>query len=203
MTKPFLLNEDQRDCLQELSNIAMGQAASLLARLLNVFVELPIPRVNIIEITDLHMALQALDGGERSSAVCQGFAGSGVTGEAMLIFNDSSFDDVAGLMDYQGQQSEDIEIELLMDVANILIGAFIKKFSEQADLNFSQGHPTVLGQHQPIRDLLRPTAHSWHKTLSIEISYNIENHNIHCDLLVLFTEESLPVLQKKIEYLLD
>src|SRR5690554_6633433 len=151
----------------------MGQAASLLARLLNVFVELPIPKVNVIEITDLHMALQALDGEERSSAVCQGFAGNGVTGEAMLIFNDSSFEDIAALMVYTGQQSEDIEIELLMDVANILIGAFIRNFSEQVDLNFSQGHPTVPGQHQPIRDLLKPTNHSWHKTLSIEISYNI------------------------------
>lgn len=203
MTEQLLLNEEQRDCLQELSNVAMGQAASLLARLLNVFVELPIPKVNVIEITDLHMALQALDGEERSSAVCQGFAGNGVTGEAMLIFNDSSFEDIAALMVYTGQQSEDIEIELLMDVANILIGAFIRKFSEQVDLNFSQGHPTVLGQHQPIRDLLKPTNHSWHKTLSIEISYNIENHNVHCDLLVLFTEESLPVLWKKIQYLLD
>ncbi|WLD59513.1 histidine kinase [Salinispirillum sp. LH 10-3-1] len=203
MTEQLLLNEEQRDCLQELSNVAMGQAASLLARLLDVFVELPIPKVNVIEITDLHMALQALDGEERSSAVCQGFAGNGVTGEAMLIFNDSSFEDIAALMAYTGQQSDDIEIELLMDVANILIGAFIRKFSEQVDLNFSQGHPTVLGQHQPIRDLLKPTNHSWHKTLSIEISYNIENHNVHCDLLVLFTEESLPVLWKKIQYLLD
>lgn len=197
------LSEDQRDCYQEIANIAMGQAASLLARLLDVFIELPIPKVNLIEITDLHMALQSVDNNEAASAVCQGFAGGGITGEALIIFNDSGFDDIASLMRYTGEQSEAMHVELLMDISNILIGAFLKSLAEQMDVRFSQDHPTVLGQHKPIRDLLRPAEQSWKSTLAIEITYAIEHHNVHCDLLLLFTEESIPLLNKKIAYMLD
>ena len=46
-----------RDVYQELANVSMGQAADLLARLLNAFVVLPIPNVNVLEVSELHMAL--------------------------------------------------------------------------------------------------------------------------------------------------
>src|SRR6218665_1328471 len=36
-----------RDALREVSNVAMGRAAALLARVLGVFVQLPIPNVNL------------------------------------------------------------------------------------------------------------------------------------------------------------
>lgn len=202
-SEPLRLTDIQRDCYQEIANVAMGQAADLLARLLDVFVKLPIPQVNLFEITDLHMALQSLDQDQAASAVCQGFAGDGITGEALIIFNDSSFEDIARLMSYTGEETEAMHVELLMDVANILIGAFMKGLAEQLDLNFSQGHPTVLGQHKPIRDLLRPASQSWHQTLAIEITYKLENHPVNCDLLLLFTEESIDVMNRKIAYLLD
>ena len=52
------LSADMRDCYQEIANVAMGRAGDLLARLLNVFVELPIPNVNFIEVSELRMALK-------------------------------------------------------------------------------------------------------------------------------------------------
>jgi methyl coenzyme M reductase subunit C len=39
--------------------------------------------------------------------------------------------------------------------------------------------------------------------LCIEITYTIENHNIQCDMLVLFTEDSLPFLQQRLQYLAE
>lgn len=202
-TVPLTLSEDQYDCYQEIANIAMGQAAELLARLLHVFIRLPIPRVSLVNINDLYQTLQALDQEESASSVCQGFAGGGIAGEALIIFNDSTFDEIAALMQYEGEHTEQMHVELLMDVANILVGAFLKSFSEQIDTGFSQGHPTVLGQHKPIRDLLRPAGHAWQKTLGIEITYAVENHDVNCDLLLLFTEESIPTMNDKIAYLLD
>ncbi|WP_231871919.1 response regulator, partial [Oleiphilus sp. HI0079] len=48
-----LAHIDYREYMQEASNVAMGQAADLLARYLNVFVKLPIPNVNLIEVGEL------------------------------------------------------------------------------------------------------------------------------------------------------
>ncbi|OGO84245.1 MAG: chemotaxis protein CheC [Chromatiales bacterium RIFOXYA1_FULL_46_5] len=202
-TGSFVLSNDLRDVFQELSNVAMGQAGDLLARLLNVFVKLPIPNVNVIEVSELHMAIASVEQKENTSAVCQGFIGGGVAGEALLILNDSSFVDIARLMQYDGELTTKVELELLMDIANILIGAVLKGLAEQIDMTFSQGHPVVLGQHAPVSELIKANARRWRRTLAIEISYGIENYNISCDLLLLFTEDSIKTLNYKVEFLLE
>ncbi len=202
-TMPAFLPADLRDCYQEIANVAMGQAGDLLARLLNVFVVLPIPNVNLIEVSELSMALSAVEEHESTSGVCQGFIGAGISGEALLILNDSSFKDFASLMNYQYQVDESTELELLMDMANVLIGACLKGVSEQLDMTFSQGHPVVLGQHRKISELIATNSTKWKRTLAIEISYSIENYPIKCDLLLLFTEASMKTLNNKIAYLLD
>jgi len=90
-----------------------------------------------------------------------------------------------------------------MDLANVLIGACLKGVAEQLDIQFSQGHPEVLGQHREISDLIANNANKWKKTLAIEISYSIENYPIKCDLLLLFTEGSMQTLNNKLAYLID
>ncbi|KGJ93004.1 CheC, phosphatase, inhibitor of MCP methylation [Colwellia psychrerythraea] len=197
------LSTDIRDCYQEIANVAMGRAGDLLARLLNVFVELPIPNVNFIEVSELRMALKDIENHESTSGICQGFISAGISGEALLILNDSSFKDVASLMNYQYNADMGTELELLMDLANVLIGACLKGISEQLDIQFSQGHPEVLGQHRKISDLIANNANKWKKTLAIEISYSIENYPIKCDLLLLFTEKSMQTLNNKLAYLIE
>jgi chemotaxis protein CheY-P-specific phosphatase CheC/ActR/RegA family two-component response regulator len=199
----FLLDGELRDCYQEIANVAMGQAGDLLARLLDVFVVLPIPNVNLIEVSELSMALSDVEEQESTSGICQGFIGAGISGEALLILNDSSFKDVASLMNYKYEVDESTELELLMDLANVLIGACLNGVSAQLDMPFSQGHPVVLGQHKKISELIATNSKKWKRTLAIEISYSIEDYAIKCDLLLLFTEESMRTLNNKISYLLD
>lgn len=197
------LSSELRDCYQEVANVAMGRAGDLLARLLDVFVQLPIPNVNFIEVSELSMALKDVEASESTSGICQGFISAGISGEALLILNDSSFKDVASLMNYQYDEDEGTELELLMDLANVLIGACLKGLSEQLDIDFSQGHPVVLGQHRKISELIANNSTKWKKTLAIEISYSIENYPIKCDLLLLFTEQSMQTLNNKLSYLID
>ena len=197
------LTSDMRDCYQELANVAMGRAGDLLARLLNVFVVLPIPNVNFLEVSELSMALSAVQQNSTTSGICQGFIGAGISGEALLILSDSSLKDVAALMNYQDEIDKTCDLELLMDLSNLLISACLNGISEQLDMRFSQAHPVVLGQHLKIPELIATNAPKWKKTLAIEISYDIENHNIKCDLLLLFTEDSIATLNNKISYLMD
>lgn len=189
------------DACQEIANIAMGRAGDSLARFLDVFVELPVPTVNHIELSELVMALQFAETESTVSSVCQGFIGPGLSGEALLIFNDSSFKNIAELMKYQGEINDHVELELLMDIANILVGACLQGISDQLDINLSQGHPVVLGQHVLIPELIKNNK-QWHKTLSIEISYTIENRGVSCDLLLLFTDDCIDTLKQRISYII-
>lgn len=196
-------NIDYFDCYRELSNVAMGQAGDLLARVLGVFVKLPIPRVNLLESAELHMTIEATRDINSISAVCQGFIGHGVAGEALVLFDDAHYDSLAKLMDYPSPEDHKAELELLMDLANIMIGAYLKGISEQLNIDFSQSHPVVLGQHSTLDDLINTNASRWKRTLAIEITYSFEQHDLQCDLLLLFTEASLKVMNQKLTYMMD
>lgn len=191
-----------RDALREVSNVAMGRAAALLARVLKVFVRLPIPNVNIFEVSELHMALLDAQSGERLSAVCQGFIGDAIAGEALLLVHDSETGDIARLLGWQPQNDTETS-EMLLDLASILIGACLSGIAEQIDVRFSQGHPQLLGQHASVEQLIRLNQRRWKQTLAVEISYSLEGHAVHFDLLLLFTEDSLARLTKKIQYLME
>lgn len=191
------------DYLQEISNVAMGRSSDLLARLLKVFVKQPIPRVEMITTSELSMAISAADTDTQYSAVCQGFTGAGIAGEAMLLFADANFEEMAKLLRYDESTTENLQVEVLMDMSSILVGAFINGISDQLDIKLRLGHPTVLGQHKKVGDLLEYHRTKQEKLLCIEISYKLENTDISCDMLILLTEDSVPFLEKRLKYLVD
>ena len=200
--KTFDIQTNAQAGCQEISNVAMGRAVDLLSRLLNVYINMPIPKVSTIEKNELLMALKYVDQAGNVSAVCQGFIGAGIAGEALMIFRDSSFSDMAELMGYRGMPDESLQLELLMDLSGILFSAFLKGLAEQLDIQFGQSQPIVLGQHMKISDLLSRNEIRWDKTLCIETSFTFEDRNISCDLLYLFTEDSIEPLYQLVEYLL-
>lgn len=190
-----------QDAFRETINVAMGRAAALLARVLGGFVQLPVPNVNMLEVGELHMALADAQGSDRLTAVCQGYIGGGIAGEALLLFHDSEIADMAQLM--KVRDNDYSEMEMLLDLSSILIGACLSGIAEQIDIDFSQGHPQVLGAHSGIEELIRINQQRWKKTLAVEISYSLEGHNIHFDLLMLFTEDSVERLSRKLAYLMS
>ncbi|MGO3344343.1 MAG: response regulator [Marinomonas sp.] len=191
------------ECLQEVSNVAMGKAASVLADMLNVFVKLPVPTVNILEVSELQMTLGYGAKDDQYSAVSQGFVGTGVAFEALLIFNDTSFSDIAKLLNVSGEIDTNTEVELLMEVSSVLVGPFIDALGKQLNIDFSFGHPVLLGQHVKMANLIDQKRAKWKRTLTVELVYELENYNVSCDLLLLFTEESVPVLASLLSYLVE
>ncbi|MFK7700547.1 response regulator [Pseudomonas caspiana] len=190
-----------QDAFRETINVAMGRAAALLAKVLGVFVQLPVPTVNMFEVGELHMALADAHSSDRLTAICQGYIGGGIAGEALLIFHDSDIADMGTLM--HRDSSDYTDEEMLLDLSTILIGACLSGIAEQIDVEFSQGHPQMLGSQGGIDDLIRINQTRWQKTLAVEISYSVEGHSINFDLLMLFTEDSVDRLTKKLAYLMS
>lgn len=191
------------DSLQEIANVAMGRSSDLLARLLRVFVKQPVPKVDFIANSELHMAISAAHNSDTYSAVCQGFTGAGIAGEALLLFADASFRDMAELLHYDTLESESVNVEVLMDMSSILFGAFLRGMGDQLDLQLGLGHPSMLGQHLQINELLEHQNSRDEQLLCIEISYTLEERNIQCDMLVLLTEDSVPFLEQRLQYLVN
>ncbi len=183
--------------VQEITNVAMGRAADLLVRVINEKVELSIPHVSLLERGELEMTLNATAHGGSFSCITQGFIGSGISGENLLLFHDTDIRHVARLLDFDlDRLKPSTEIELYMDIANVLVGAFLKGFAEQLDVCFSQGHPRITIHNQDSAVILAD--HQGHdQILTIEVNYVIGDNQVSCNQLVLITPESIAALKMR------
>lgn len=182
------------DYYQEISNVAMGQAGSMLARLLNTFVDLPIPNVKLVTPDNLNKIFEQAEDNDHD-IVSQGFVGPSLAGEALLVIKRSNLETIAKLMGMVGQMQQ-LEAELEMSLSNALIGAFLSGFAKQLDFTLSRATPKILRDFSCL-----PEQNSdWQQTLMISIDYQLKSHDFHCELMVVFTEDSLPKLQEMAKY---
>lgn len=188
---------DELDMYKEIANVAMGRAADLLARLLNAFVEMPVPRVNIVEGADLRMVLEAAAARDDVSAVCQGFIGWGLGGEILLFFENAGFPDLAELLGHAGQPDEAQRHDLLLEVASLVNGACLKGIAEQLELSLSMSSPILLGRQRRIAGLVERNAARWTNLLTIELQFGIERRPVRASMLLLFNEASLAPLRQR------
>ncbi|WP_268814354.1 response regulator [Nitrincola tapanii] len=186
------------DMAREVANIAMGRAGALLSKLLGVFIPLPVPKSGVIQLSELEMALAYAQGEDPISSISQGFIGPRLSGEAILMFRDSALPQLASLLDYPTPLSVEHEREMLMDLANVLTGAFILNFGRLLGLEFSLDAPHLLAQHGQAPDLQMPTQR---RALAIEIDYRLNSTQLTCELLILFTDDSLSELHTRLEQL--
>ncbi|SFX07136.1 response regulator [Marinospirillum alkaliphilum] len=184
--------------IQEVVNIAMGQAGKLLGELLGTFIHLPVPRVHLQPYPRLANLITTRPDADYSG-VSQGFSGSGITGEALILIDTTSLPTLARLLPETQQPDSNSELEILTDLAGLLAGACLKGFAEQLDIQFSLGHPTLLGRNTSLQQLLGSNQQK--QVLAIDLDYQLPEKKIECDLLLVFTEDSLPALTERTGYL--
>ncbi len=192
---------DSWDTYKEIANVAVGRAADLLARYLGVFVKMPLPTVSRIEANDLTMILQEARDSEYMTAVCQGFIGSGIAGEVMLIIHETDSENISALMNYKGEMNASVHQELLLEVSSMFISAAMHGLGEQLDIIFSMGHPLVLGESVKVDHIVERNAARWKDLVMVEMESGIENYNVSCNMLILLTHDSMEPLDKLLEYL--
>lgn len=191
---------DLTDLVQEVVNVAMGQAGKLLGELLGTFVHLPIPKVHLQPYQQLPNFITTRHG-LTYSGVSQGFIGSSIAGEALLVVSSDNLPVLTRLLTTHQENLLASELEVLTDLASLLTGACLKGISEQLDLQFSLGHPTLLGQQAEFSKLLGEKQQQ--SVLAIDLDYQLPDKGIQCDLLLVFTEDSLPALTERMGCLYD
>jgi chemotaxis protein CheC len=193
------LTEDQRDALQEITNIAMGQAASSLASLLDTFVNLSVPRINVVGVEKMSQSICELVGRDTEvTAVRQSFQGY-LRGEAIVIFGQDGCTDLAELMGYDEALDRSAEIELLLDVTNVLVGACLGGIIEQlkgvakggssGELSFSA--PSLMAEAVPVDGVINPDKLTWSHALLMEVNFTLEKHNFISHLIMLMPEQAI------------
>ncbi len=187
--------EDQNDTMQEVVNIAMGQAGDSLARILGHFVELSVPRIKLVTAKDvINTVTSMIDHNAEVSAVRQAFYNT-LCGEAIVIFTQKGADDLAGLMGYDSEMDSSAEQELLLEVANLLTGAVINGISETLDTNLNFSPPSLMAERTSLDMVLVTDQLSWNHAMLLEVNFTVENHDFKCHLLMFMTEDTIDTLR--------
>lgn len=195
------LTEDQRDALQELMNIAMGQAAERLALLTGTIVTLSVPFIHPLVREQDNLSLPDH---LRSSFIIvtrQSFLGE-LRGEVFVCFGAMGADDLAELLGYEGGGAEQQE-ELMLDVTNILSGACISGLARQVAIQVSYDAPSILVRREEPQNCLEELNLNEHLAMVLEIRFEVEAHQFSCDLLICITERTAGIVIRAIDRLLD
>jgi chemotaxis protein CheC len=197
------LDADQKDALQEISNIAMGTAASGLGKVLESFVRLSVPRISIIETSHIAERLaKSLPRLREVSAVRQAFY-SHVEGEVIVVFGEEGCNELADLLAHDGNGSEEATQELLLDVSNILVGACMNGIAHQLGSELSFSPPEVLCRAVSMDRLFAGHQPTCKQALLIEIDFSLEARSFVCHMLTFFAPESFAALRSSLARFLD
>jgi chemotaxis protein CheC len=192
------LDADQKDALQEISNIAMGSAASGLATVLESFVRLSIPRISIIETSRLTARLaETFPGLPEVSAVRQAFYGH-MEGEVIVLFGEEGCNELADLLGHSPETAESMKEELLLDVSNILIGACMNGMAHQLGYALSFSPPAIMCRGVAVDRVFSGHAPACEQALLIQIDFALEARSFACHLLTFLTPESFEPLRRSI-----
>jgi len=197
------LTPDQTDTLQEIVNIAMGQAGDSLARVLDCFVRLSVPRIQLIEVASIGECISSLVKNELMvTAVRQSFYDD-LSGEAITIFSVDSYRDLSDLMGYQSDLDPQTEKEVLFDISNIMVGACLNGIAEQLNANLSFSAPSLIAENTTAKTLLSPESLPWDYALQVEVNFSLEQRKFMSHLIIMMAEDAVDSLKRSLDTFLE
>ncbi len=165
----FAFSEEEKDILQEIMNIAFGNATADLANLIDIQVILSVPDVRVLHSSELPgYLLETINHGRKNSVTGQQFwgkfTGSGVlflpSGTERILSNFLNITQYSNISLSPGEtrapEDDRIKEGLLLEISNILIGACVGKISDMLNTVVSYTPPELLSlENNDYRFLLK------------------------------------------------
>lgn len=203
-----LFAAEEKDILQEVMNIAFGQASAELAEVIDIFVVLSVPDIKVLKGSDLPDYLcHELKPATTVNIIEQTFLGK-FSGQALLVFPAGAEKDLVQLFtqdqlaDCQNIDIDTLETETLLEVGNILIGACIGKIAELLADVVAYDPPHITGKNLSLDGCDSPIpAESF--AISIRTMFRFEQQNVEGYLFLIANQSSIDWLKKALMAFLE
>lgn len=142
MTKSLeKVNNMVMDILREVGNIGAGNAATSLAKMLNVKVDMEVPQVKILEFKEFPKII----GGEENLVIGVYFTLSGdIEGSFLFLLDEESALLLLNLlMPAEFNEFDEMANSALQEIGNILSGAYISSLATLTNLDISISVPSI------------------------------------------------------------
>jgi chemotaxis protein CheC len=189
------LNADQIDAMQELVNIGVGRAASVLNEMLDAYIRLQIPYIKIGSPLDLQIELESSLGAEQVAAVRQDFSGP-FSGIAELVFPTDSASILAAMLTGEEPGTPDLDavrIGTLSEVGNILINSVIGSIGNVLQQRLDYALPNYI--EDTVENLLNSDDNNNDSMILLaQTQFTVEQLQIRGDIVLIFEVGSFDVL---------
>jgi chemotaxis protein CheC len=183
-------------------NIGMVAAGAALAETLGVFVHLSVPKVRQMDVSELLPALTAPPWNDRRvNASSQAFYG-GLSGNALVIFDESGVEQLADLLGHDGAISGAAADEVMLELGNVMTGACVNEMAVRLNHTISFAPPILLCERSTLATVLSLGASTSKRTLLVCIEFRIEERKFESRIAILISEKAIPALDRAIEKLL-
>lgn len=177
---------EELDALQELINIGVGRAASLLNEMVDSHIRLKIPVVKVLTAADAYKELTTRFHDQTLASVKLRFTGS-FHGTASLIFPTDSASTLVAVLTGEEPGSADLDavkIGTLSEIGNIVINGVMGSLSNVLKRHVNYTLPVYL--EDTLENLLLSAYESDSKILLAQASFTIERLEIIGDIILIF-----------------
>lgn len=199
----IILNEDERDCLQELMNIAYGSATAAITEIIDAFATLSIPHIQIIDSSELEKHLGDF---VQEDLIyfnsTQQFNGK-ISGENLFLIDKDSTKNIGFKFGLEEDEMDDNELaDIVLEITNILSSSTISQLSSEMNIPITFSPPSVEVLNK-LNEMDNTYLHKYQKVIIISTELNFEDQNIKGELLILTTDNSILVIKEAINKILD
>ncbi len=195
--------------LQEIMNIAFGQAAADLAEVIDTYVVLNVPYLKIMHMTELsHYFSENMQEYKKISIVEQKFRGK-FKGDALLVFSSGAGKELMDMLQQDesfGSGSDPVEIverETLMEVGNILIGACVGRLAELLKDVVNYTPPRVIVETDYNEDVLESRYKGSQTVIVLKTNFTFDKGNVSGLLFLVTDQESISWLKDALRLFIE
>jgi len=191
------LSEDEQDVLQELVNIAYGNATAVVAEMLEAFATLSIPKIKVIQTQKL---LKEFSSRKNSSYYfsTQAFIGE-FSGETAFFINEESANNLSKHLELES--NEDLD-DAILELTNVLTSSLTTRLSQEMDTEVSFALPTI--SKIPISEINEvQTFKQYSQVIVIETELNFIDQKINADIFILTKDGSIQWLKQRLNNILE
>ena len=139
------LNDLQFDVLNEIGNIGAGNATTALAKMMNMKIDMNVPRVDLVPFTNLPDIFGSPE--EVLAGILVQLDGD-IKGMMMFLVKEKSAHNLVnslmgGMIQSSGDGFSDMELSALGEIGNIIIGAYLSAMSNLTSLKISSSVPYI------------------------------------------------------------
>lgn len=197
------LNEDQRDCLQELMNISYGSATAAIADIINKFAKLSIPKITMLTADDFTNYIENKVEDYPACYLVSQLLDGQFSGENLFLIDEVSLKNLALEFDIDEEDIDENELkDVVLEITNIISSSTSSKLAELIDTDILFYPPNV-DKIESIDNLDSHYTTDYQHIIVISTMIEFEEQNISSELIMMLKNDSIVFLKEALDNILE